>query len=300
LKGMTARLLGKGFRGKLLENEPLDRHSSLKVGGPAAVFAVPEDEKDLEIVTGALEKENWPWMVIGGGTNILFANGGYNGCVISMGRMFSEVRLEKGGTLFAGASLPLPSLVARTGEEGLSGLECLSGIPGTVGGAVRMNAGTRSGDVSETLVEARIFSGQTVRSVEKNELGFGYRCSNIQDGEIVLGASFRLKRSSPGAVRSKIGEQTELREKNQPKGQPSAGCWFRNPEGYSAGRLIDEAGMKGAARGGAQVSKVHANFLVNTGGAKAADFLALAEEVRRSVLEKFGILLEEEVRVVHG
>ena len=181
MKGMADRLLGKGFRGRLREDEPLDRHSSLKVGGPAAVFAVPVDEKDLEIVTGSLEKERWPWMVVGGGTNILFANGGYAGCVISMGQEFSEVRLEEGGILFAGASLPLSFLVARTGEEGLSGLECLSGIPGTVGGAVRMNAGTRSGDVSETLVEARIFSGQAASSVEKHELGFGYRRSEIRE-----------------------------------------------------------------------------------------------------------------------
>jgi len=300
LKRMAAGLLGKGFRGRLLEDEPLDRHSSLKVGGPAAVFAVPEDEKDLEILTGALEKENWPWMVVGGGTNILFANGGYAGCVISMDKGFSELRLEEGGILFAGASLPLPSLVAHTGEEGLGGLECLSGIPGTVGGAVRMNAGTRSGDISGTLVEARIFSGQAARRVEKRELGFRYRGSGIREGEIVLGASFRLKRSSPEAVQSKIREQALGRKKSQPTGEPSAGCWFRNPEGDSAGRLIDEAGMKGASLGGAQVSRVHANFLVNTGGAKARDFLALAEEVRQSVLEKFGVRLEEEVRVVHG
>jgi UDP-N-acetylmuramate dehydrogenase len=300
LNRIAAALLEEGFRGKLLQREPLDRHSSLRVGGPARVFAVPEDEEDLAVLSRVLQKGEWPWIVVGGGTNILFGNGGYPGCVISLGKGFSSVHLEDDGFLFAGSSLPLPSLVARSGEEGLSGMECLSGIPGTVGGAVRMNAGTRSGDISGTLVQAHLFYGEKARWVDGNDLGFSYRSSRIGDGEIIMGARFRLERSSREAVRRRIREQIVERKKKQPTVEPSAGCWFRNPQGDSAGRLIDKAGLKGTAKGGAQVSHVHANFLVNTGGARSEDFLALAEDVRQTVLEKFGVHLEEEVRVVHG
>ena len=300
MKPAAAMLFEKGFRGKLREDELLNRHCSLKVGGPAGLLAIPEDVEDLGVLTATLDKEGLPWIALGGGTNVLFANGGYPGCVILMGKGFSNLRIEKGAVLFAGASVPLLSLVARTGEEGLSGLECLSGIPGTVGGAVRMNAGTGSGEISQTLEEAQIFADGTTRWVKRSELNFAYRCSGIREGEVVLGARFRLAPSSPGTVRAKIREQVLARRKSQPLEVPSAGCWFRNPEGDSAGRLIDKAGMKGAARGGARVSGVHANFLVNSGGATARDFLALAEKVRQSVFEKFGIRLEEEVRVIHG
>jgi len=300
LKPVTSMLSEKGFRGQLREDEPLNRHCSLKVGGPAEILAIPEDVEDLGVVTATLEKEGLPWIVLGGGTNILFANGVYPGCVILMGKGFSSIRLEKEKVLFAGASVPLLSLVARTGEEGLSGLECLSGIPGTVGGAVRMNAGTGSGEISHTLEETQIFADGTIRWVKRSELDFAYRCSGIREGEVVLGARFRLASSSSGAVREKIRKQALARRKSQPLGVPSAGCWFRNPEGDSAGRLIDKAGMKGATWGGARVSGVHANFLVNSGEATARDFLDLAEKVRQSVFEKFGIRLEEEVRVIHG
>jgi UDP-N-acetylmuramate dehydrogenase len=294
------RLLERGFAGDLTEGEQLHRHCSLKVGGPAALFAVAKNIEDLEILLRSLEEMDVPWFLLGGGTNVLFANGGYAGCVAALGAMFSEIRREENTVLFTGASAALPEVVARTGDLGLTGLECLAGIPGSVGGAVRMNAGNRNGEISQMLEEVHVFKGKRARWVKKVALGFDYRSSGIQEGEIILAARFRLARSSPSAVHSKIREQIQKKRESQPLDVPSAGCWFRNPEGDSAGRLIDEAGMKGISCGGAVVSRIHANFLVNAGGATSEDFLALAKKVKESVLERIGIRLEEEVRVIHG
>ena len=163
-----------------------------------------------------------------------------------------------------------------------------------------MNVGTASGEIADTLLSADLLKGSGESRVGREEMGFSYRSSLLREGDIILGARFHLRASTPGIVRERIQEQIRRRKKSQPLRVPSAGCWFRNPEGDSAGRLIDEAGMKGVRCGGAQVSRVHANFLVNTGGATARDFLALADRVRKVVLERFGIILEEEVRVVHG
>jgi UDP-N-acetylmuramate dehydrogenase len=239
-------------------------------------------------------------VVLGGGTNTLFANGGFAGCVVKLGDGFSKMQLEKETVLFAGASVQLQTLVTRTGEEGLSGLECIAGIPGTVGGAVRMNAGSGSGDISGVIEEAQVYSGGRIQWLKNRELGFAYRHSEIHEGDVILGTRFRLTRSAPETVQENISERIAGRRRSQPLGVPSAGCWFRNPEGDSAGRLIDEAGMKGARMGGAIVSEVHANFLVNKGGATANDFLSLAHQIRESVGLRFGVWLEEEVRVIDG
>jgi UDP-N-acetylmuramate dehydrogenase len=300
LKHLIKWLLEQDYKGELRENEPLSKHCSLKVGGPAALFTEASDIADLKIVTQALQKQKLPWILLGGGTNILFANGGYPGCVIRLGRDFAGVRLEDDTVIKAGSLTPLPALVEQTGNEGLTGLECVAGIPGSVGGAVVMNAGTRTGEVSGVLEEAQIFKSGRTSWVKKKDLGFTYRQSGIREESIVLAARFRLTRSTPALVHSKIREQILGRKKTQPLGASSAGCWFRNPKGDSAGRLIDEAGLKGTSRGGAMVSEIHANFFMNTGGATAEDFLSLAGQVRESVLERFGIRLEEEVRIVHG
>lgn len=297
---MIKQLLEQGFKGELIENEPLCDHCSLKVGGPASLFAVASNVADLRIITRSLKRENMPWILLGSGTNILFANGGYPGCVIKLGKDFAGVHLEDDTVIFAGSSALLPVLVGRTGDEGLAGLECVAGIPGTVGGAVLMNAGTRAGEVSEMLEEVQVFRGGKTRWIRQEDLGFSYRRSGIREGNIILAARFRLTRSSHGAVHTKIREQILGRRNTQPLGTQSAGCWFRNPEGDSAGRLIDKAGLKGTSRGGARISEVHANFFVNMGGATADDFLWLAGQVRESVLKRFGVHLEEEVRVING
>jgi UDP-N-acetylmuramate dehydrogenase len=162
-----------------------------------------------------------------------------------------------------------------------------------------MNAGTRSGQLSDVVEKVQLADRSGVRWLDGSDIGFDYRRSGLTEGQVVLAVSFRLEPDDPGAIQARMKEQARARRVSQPLGEPSAGCWFRNPEGDSAGRLIDEAGMKGLSCGGARVSEVHANFFVNTGSATAADFLDLAEKVRQGVREKFSIELEEEVRVIH-
>jgi len=294
------KLIAMGFKGEVRTGEPLSGHCSLKVGGPALLLAVARDLEDLRIAIPFFEGEGMPWLVLGGGTNTLFANGGFGGCVLKLGSGFSMIHFDEDAAVLAGASAPLQALVTQAGDEGLAGLECLAGIPGTVGGAVRMNAGTGPGEISGVIEKVQIYSDGRVSWREKGKMGFAYRCSGIGRQEVVLAARFRLLRSSPEAVRRAIREHAARRRETQPLGVPSAGCWFRNPGGDSAGRLIDRAGLKGTRSGGASVSKVHANFLVNEGGATAQDFLSLARQVRDSVGSQFGVWLEEEVQVIHG
>ena len=295
---IARRIREKGFAGELREAEPLHRHVSLRVGGPTALYAVVNSMEDIITLLGCLKEEGFPWVLLGGGTNMVFANGGYGGCVVRLGEQFSRIQREGDSMLLAGAAVSLPAVVARSAKNGLSGMECLAGIPGTVGGAVFMNAGTRSGEIAEVVHEVRLFDGKDARWIPGEEIGFSYRSSGISEGDIILDARLKLIPSSEAKVRQLMKAQTDRRQGTQPSGVPSAGCWFRNPEGDSAGRLIDEAGMKGEKCGGAQVSEVHANFLVNTGGATTSDFLTLAEKVRGTVNKRFGVMLQEEVRII--
>lgn len=297
---LAFEILGRGYKGELREGEPLSRHVSLRTGGQAALFAVAQSVEDLRIAMDCLSGRKVPWIILGGGTNVVFTNGGFSGCVLRLGARFGRISDEGEGTLVAGAAAQLPGLVSRLAEDGLSGLECLAGIPGTVGGAVFMNAGTRSGEIADAVHEVQIFDGKSTRWIPSAEMGFSYRSSGVAPGQIILGARFKLNPSTREEVRSKIKAQVDHRAGTQPSGHPSAGCWFRNPEGDSAGRLIENAGMKGEKYGAAQVSEVHANFLINLGGATTSDFLALAERVRQAVYQRYGIDLQEEVRIVNG
>ncbi|UCG38084.1 MAG: UDP-N-acetylmuramate dehydrogenase, partial [bacterium] len=293
-------ILDRGYSGQLAMGEPLHRHCSLRVGGAAGLFAVPESTGDLRVLMESLGRDAIPWILIGGGTNVVFSNGGYSGCVVRLGEEFSRVRREEETLVTAGAAAALPRLVTFAGREGLAGLECLAGIPGSVGGAVRMNAGTREGEIGDVVEQVQIFDGREPQWIPGQEMGFSYRRTILPEDRVILAVRLRLRAETGEAVRSRVAQQMERRRTSQPTGVASAGCWFRNPEGDSAGRLIDAAGMKGVRCGGAQVSPVHANFLVNTGGATAADFLALAGKVKETVHERFGISLEEEVRIIHG
>jgi UDP-N-acetylmuramate dehydrogenase len=297
---IVEKIRERGFEGSLWENVQLGQHVSLKVGGPAALFAVPASVEDITALLTCLKEEGIPRVLMGHGTNMVFVNGGYGGCVVKLGGPFARIKVEKDSMLSVGAAVPLPAAVKCSAEKGLSGIECLAGIPGSVGGAVFMNAGTRSGEIADVICEVRLFDGMKARWISSGELDFSYRSSGIAEGEIILEARLKLTPSSESEVRSRIEDQNGLRRKTQPSGLPSAGSWFRNPEGDSAGRLIDEAGMKGEKCGGAQVSEVHANFLVNLGGATASDFLTLADKVRERVHARFGVMLEEEVRIIDG
>jgi len=295
---LVRKIRKRGFLGDLLEAEPLNRHLHLKTGGLAALLAIPESTEDVIELLEFLKLEGVPWVLLGGGTNVVFTNGGYQGCVVRLGRRFARMKVEDDSVLLTGAAATLTSAVEASAADGLAGMECLAGIPGTVGGAVFMNAGTREGEISDVIREVRVFDGEGIHWLPAEKLGFSYRSTKLPENHVILEARFGLAPSDEEEVRSRIRVLKQKRKETQPAGLPSAGCWFRNPEGDSAGRLIDEAGMKGERCGGAQVSEVHANFLVNLGGASTSDFLTLAERVKTTVHERFGIMLQEEVRII--
>ncbi len=297
MKRIRKILADRGFSGKATEREPMARHCSLKVGGPAGLFVVPRDIGELNLLVDVLESGGVSWRVLGGGTNVLFANGGFSGCVIRLGEGFADIQVNDRGILEAGAASTTAAMLAECIRTGMSGLEFIAGIPGTAGGAVRMNAGTGTEDIAGVIVELKVLADGRASWVRGDEMEFSYRDLALRTGTIILGARFRMNEDTPEAVRSRIDEQRKMRSRTQPTGESSAGCWFRNPEGDSAGRLIDSAGLKGQVVGGAMVSEVHANFLINTGGAKAQDFLRLAGDVRETVNKAFGVILEDEVHV---
>ncbi len=292
-----AQRIGEGFRGELLRNEPMGRHTSLKVGGPADLYAVPQDLDDLQQLLRQLEGTEIPWLAIGRGYNLLVRDGGIRGAVISLER-FNRINLLEGERLLVDAGVENLALVRFGQERQLGGIGFLAGIPGTLGGAIRMNAGAYGEGILERTVSLTLLRNGMVTVFRMDELSHGYRRLDLLPGDLVLSATLQLTPRDPAATEEEIRRDIELRRSKHNVGFPSAGSFFKNPPGQAAWRLIDAAGMRGAQVGGAQVSPVHSNFLVNTGRGTAADFLKLAAQVKAAVLEASGITLEEEVRIV--
>lgn len=292
-----ASLLREGLRGQVLEKEPLDRHTSLKVGGAADIFAVPEDRDDLQALMAILDGQTTPVLVIGGGYNLLVRDGGFRGVVISLARL-TELKPLPGNQLDVEAGVTNRQLVAFCRERGLTGMEFLAGIPGSIGGALAMNAGAHGGAVLELVVSLTTLRQTEVVTRTRTELRYGYRHLELMPGEIILGARLQLVTGDQAAISERIDGYLAHRRQHQNVGHPNAGSFFRNPAGGEAWRLIDQAGLRGYRVGGAQVSEVHTNFLVNTGGATAADFLELAGIIKERVKGQCGVELEEEVRIV--
>ena len=272
-------------------------HTSLKVGGPADLFAIPEDADDLDSLLKWLGKQNMPWMAIGRGYNLLVRDKGIRGAIISLER-FNRITSDGAGLVRAEAGAENLAVVRFAQKAGLGGIGFISGIPGTIGGAIKMNAGAYGEGILERTEFLTLLRGGSVRDFKMEELDYGYRHLKLEDGDIVLAAAFRLDNREPLLTEEEIRKDTDLRRSKHNVGYPSAGSFFKNPQGQGAWRLIDAAGMRGVNVGGAKVSKVHSNFLVNTGGASAQDFLDLAELVRNAVFRTSGVTLEEEVRIV--
>jgi len=273
----------------------------MRVGGPALEFYEPEDEAGFAACVHGLYKAEKPYFVLGNGTNVIVRDGGYPGAVISTLKALRGIDADDDGRIVCGAGEPLSRLCRFAAEQGLSGLEELSGIPGTVGGAVYMNAGAYESDISSVLESVRAYDldNENIVMLTYIECEFGYRNSVFKRKPmIVLSAVFTLLPGNREDIEAKMAEFTRLRNEKQPVEMASAGSFFKRPEGDYAGRLIEAAGMKGARVGGAQVSEKHAGFIVNTGGATAADVLALAEKVKSKVFEMFGVELEEEPVVI--
>ena len=276
----------------------LDRYTTLRVGGPADWFAEPETAEQLRLLLCAAREENMAVLLLGNGSNILMRDGGFRGLVIHLGKKFASVRAE--GTRLVAQAGALLSTLARTAQaQALTGLEFAQGIPGTVGGGVYMNAGAYGGELGQVISAVRVLDGETILQVPAEEMDFAYRHTRAMEKQwIILEAEFQLQRGDPRAIEAAMQDFAARRREKQPLEYPSAGSFFKRPAGYFAGKLIEDAHLKGFGIGGAQVSEKHAGFLINRGGATAADFIALKDEVQRRVAEQFGVQLEPEVRIL--
>lgn len=296
----------KNVRGEVRLNEPMSGHTSFRIGGPADALVLPEDRDDLIALLAEVREQGIPYVVLGGGTNLLVRDRGYRGVVISLKKLCSiEVLREYrslGGSfavLQVDAGAALARLLNFAVERGLTGLEFATGIPGTVGGALCMNAGTAQGEFGDIIDMVTMLepAGSLVQR-RRDEMGFGYRTANVPPGHVLVDAKVILRYGDVEKIRTQVKKLMDQRKSRQPWGLPNAGSVFKNPLDEAAGKLIEAAGCKGLTVGGAQVSDKHANFIVNTGTAKAADVLALMETVREKVLELRRIRLEPEIKII--
>ena len=289
------RLRGS-LSGSVRRDEPLARHSTFRIGGPAALLVDCATVADLALATTVLAEESVAWTVLGKGSNILAADSGYDGAVITLGRDFKRHALE-GEHLRTGAGVILAAIVNDAFSAGRTGLEFAVGIPGTVGGALAMNAGSRDEWIGAVVESVTLFvPGQGLVGVRGPEVAWGYRRSNLATRGIIVETALRIEEGDEVHIRRTMEANLRRRKRNQPLGVPSVGSVFVNPEGDSAGRLIQASGLKGSRVGGATVSDVHANFIVNTGGATAADVLKLIGLIRDTVKDMHDIELKPEVR----
>jgi UDP-N-acetylmuramate dehydrogenase len=286
------------LRGRLLANHDMAGLTWFRVGGPAQALFTPADEQDLAAVLTALPADV-PVTVVGLGSNLIVRDGGIPGLVIRLGgKAFGEISLEDGDRLRAGTAVPDVKVARAAADASLDGLAFYRGIPGCIGGALRMNAGAHGGETTDVLVEARgvARSGEIV-TLSHADMGFSYRNSAASTHDIVFtSALFQGRKGDQAAILAEMDRVTAAREAAQPIKERTGGSTFKNPEGGKAWQLIDAAGCRGLRRGGAQVSEMHCNFLINTGGATAADIEGLGEEVRRRVKEKSGFELQWEIK----
>jgi UDP-N-acetylmuramate dehydrogenase len=282
------------LRGRLLANQSLGEFTWFRVGGPAQAFFMPEDENDLAYLLRNLPPEI-PVTVIGAGSNLIVRDGGVPGVVIRLGRGFNEVKIEDHRATAGTAMLDV--MVARAAQAaGVSGLAFLSGIPGTIGGALRMNGGAYGGETKDILVEARGVDRQgNLRSFANGEMGFSYRHCGVPDDVIFTAAVLQGRAGAPEQIAAEMADIKKKREASQPRNR-TGGSTFKNPAGHSAWKLADDAGCRGLTVGGAQVSELHSNFLINLGGASAADIESLGETVRERVKTHSGVELEWEIK----
>jgi UDP-N-acetylmuramate dehydrogenase len=289
------KTLGRALRGKLLIDEPLSRHTSFRIGGPADFYCYPKDLEDLASLVATCKAEGIPRFVIGNGTNLLAADAGFRGAVLDLSEAFREIRVT-GKTATADAGVTLWDLLKTLGSRGLAGLESLAGIPGQVGGALRLNAGAYGAEIGDCLASVAVLDGGGEMALfERKALRMEYRQTDFPEDSVIVQARFELREGDASAIEASHQAALAKRREKQPLSLPSAGSVFKRPPGDFAGRLIEEAGLKGLRIGDAMVSKKHANFIVNCQSASASDVRRLIEEVQNRVRERFGTDLEPEI-----
>jgi UDP-N-acetylmuramate dehydrogenase len=293
-----AATLGDVLPGRVRVDEPLARHTSFRIGGPADVLVVPESAADLAAVVRVAAAGAVPVFLLGGGSNMLVGDAGVRGIVVKLGPGFRRIVWDP-PCVEAGGAVQLGRLARESAERGFGGLEYAEGIPGTVGGALFMNAGAYGGEIAGTVdeVEGIDREGAVVR-LSRAQLAFTYRRTALPTGFVVTAVRFRLAPDLPARVHERLEHARARRTASQPHGWANAGSIFKNPPGDFAGRLVEATGLKGTRVGGARISEQHGNFIVNEGGARAVDVQALMQQAQRAVWERMGIWLEPEVRLV--
>ena len=282
---------------RVLFDEPMSQHTTFRIGGPADVFVMPENYEQIREVLRLCKEEKLPFFVLGNGSNLLVSDSGYRGVIIQMDRNMEEIRLD-GEEIHACAGALLSSVAVAARNASLTGFEFAGGIPGTIGGAAVMNAGAYGGELKDVLKEVTVMTREgEILTIPAEKMEMGYRTSIIKTaGYLVLEAVISLKKGDEEAIRATMKDLSERRTEKQPLDYPSAGSTFKRPEGYFAGKLIMDSGLRGYRAGGAQVSEKHCGFVINAGGATAEDVRSLMDHVIRVVREKYGVTLEPEVK----
>ena len=284
---------------QILKDEPMDKHTTFRTGGKADYLVMPSNEEQVRDLVLLLKMENVPYYVMGNGSNLLVRDQGFKGVIIQIARKMNQIRVE-GETIYAQAGALLSKIAAQALGEGLTGFEFASGIPGTLGGAVMMNAGAYGGEMKQVIVNACVLTSKgEIAVIPADLMELGYRTSVFaKNQDIILSAQLKLEYGNEAVIREYMDELKEQRVSKQPLEYPSAGSTFKRPEGYFAGKLIQDAGLRGFQVGGAQVSEKHCGFVINKDHATATDILSLMEQVSDKVEAEFGVRLEPEVKII--
>ena len=292
-------ILQERAHGPVTPGGPLAPLTSYRIGGPAAILFEPANDDDLAALAVARDASDLPMLIVGRGSNMLISDRGFDGIAVRLGAGFRWVRAE-GTTVSAGAALPLPAAATAAMHEDLTGLEFAVAIPASVGGAVAMNAGAHGSEVADVLHEVHLYrlDASTTETVAAHDLAMHYRWTELPPDSIVTGASFALRHGTPADIVAKMDEAKVWRREHQPLNLPNGGSVFKNPPGDAAGRLVEQVCGRGVRLGGAQISEVHANFIVAERGARADEVYSLVQRIRRAVADETGITLEPELKMI--
>ena len=282
----------------IIEQEAMKKHTTFRIGGPARLFAMPKSVNEITRLIKYCKEKQIRYMILGNGSNVLFSDDGFDGMVIQIGAAMGEIRIVE-ECVYVGAGAILSKVANLAYENGLSGMEFAAGIPGSIGGAIVMNAGAYGGEMKDIVEYVDILEENgCVRRYANDEMDFAYRHSIVDAGKIVIGVGLLLAYGDKVKIREKMQQFAEARRSKQPLEYGSAGSTFKRPEGYFAGKLIDDCGLRGYRVGGAMVSEKHCGFVINYEQATCEDVLTLMEKVRAVVREKYGVTLEPEVRII--
>lgn len=293
------RLIKKDTKAKVLVNESLVKHTSLRIGGKAKLLVIPKSIKDLKVIIHIIKTNRIPYFVIGAGSNILFPDKGFPGIIIKMARGLDGIMIQ-GSIVKVGSGIMLSTLMKLLAQKGLHGLEFAAGVPATIGGAAAMNLGAYGSEMANFINSVKVMNlNGREKILTKRALNFGYRTSSLWNGKhIITEVTLKLKKGKSKNIRKKINRLLNLRRNSQPISTPNAGSVFKNPNGFYAAKLIEDCGAKGMRIGDAQISKKHANFIINLGAAKAKDVLEIIRKVKKLIYSKSNINLEPEIKIV--